>query len=309
MPRNAVTLLRRVARRFSVRAGEVDLRSLEITSENLEQVLNDLIAGIEDLDEVEAKLGLSLRNMTQLMKESVHNDDIYHNGEDVLTHIGWVIDDANKLSQHMDADKKALMKLTALCHDLGKAYTYAYDPEKKKHTFHGHGERSVAIAEALLARHKKALGDLYQDVLDFTRLHDVFYALAYEKSKTPEGNTKYVRRIMNEAIYQKGLLRDLFEFSRADSYRAKSHAEKLKETEAIFGDIAKEEEAAREAERAKARQEALTQERMPEIKAYLEREMPEAAALVPDLKAVKRLLGGAKRYDLLKGIEAIIRRR
>lgn len=298
----------RVLRRFlaNTRQASIDLRTLDITSENLESVLNDLISGIDDLDSVEEKLGLSLRSMTQLMKAAPHNDDIYHNGEDVLTHIGWVMDDVKKVSENMDANKKALLKLTALCHDLGKAYTYKYDPAKNKHTFYGHGDLSVEIAKALLEKHKATLGDLYQDVLDFTRLHDVFYALASEKSKGAAGNTKYVRRLMKEVIYQRGLIRDLFEFTKADSYRAKAHADKIKETSAILDDIEREAQFEVEVEAAKAKQVALIQERMPEIRAYLERESPEAANLLPDLQAVKRYLGTAKRYDIIKGIDSIV---
>jgi len=294
----------RVAKRFSIQAGGVDLRTLKITSENLEQVLNDLIAGIEDLEAAEEKLGLSLRNMTQLMKESVHNDDIYHNGEDVLTHIGWVMDDVHTLSEHMTADKKALLKLTALCHDLGKAYTYRYDPVKKKHTFHGHAEKSVEIAKVFLARHKEALGELYQDVLDFTRLHDVFYALAYERTQVK--GTKYVRRLMNEAIYQKGLLRDLFEFARADSYRAKAHAQKLKETEALFEDLAAEEQSAKEAELLEVQRKAFIKSKLPEVQAYLEQVAPDAATLLPNMVEVNQLLGRTRRFDVLKKIRSML---
>jgi len=285
----------------------MNLRTLDITNENLEEVLNTLISEVDDLDGVEKRLGLDLRNMTQLMRQYPHNDDLYHNGEDVLTHIGWVMDDVAKLSGNMAAEKRVLLKLTALCHDLGKAYTYAFDPEKKKNTFYDHATKSVEIAEALLAKHKDQLGKLYQQVLDFTRLHDVFYALAYERTKLPEGSTKYVRRLMDEAIYQDGLLHDLLTFAKADSFRARGHDEKLKETEAVLEDVKREERAAEEAIAAKARLRQVTLERMPQIKAYLEPEAPEAAAALPDLQAAKRILGTMKRYDLLKGIEGIIK--
>lgn len=297
----------RVARRFASEESPVDLNKLEITSENLEEVLNGLIAGVDDIEGVEKRLGLDLRNMTQLMRQSPHNDDLYHNGEDVLTHIGWVMDDAAKLSANMSAEKRVLLKLTALCHDLGKPYTYKYDEVKAKHTFYDHAATSVEIAKVLLAKHKDQLGKLYQQVLDFTRLHDTFYALAYERTTAPGGSTKYVQRLMQEAIYQQGLLRDLFDFTKADSYRARSHAEKLKETEAVLEDVIREEQAAEEARAAQARLQQVIQDRMPQIKAYLEPEAPEAAAVLPDLKAAKRILGTARRFDLLKGIEAILK--
>ena len=48
------TTAQRVARRF--RAATLDLKTLDISSANLEDVLNDLIAGIDDIEEVEKKL-------------------------------------------------------------------------------------------------------------------------------------------------------------------------------------------------------------------------------------------------------------
>ena len=284
----------------------MDLRELDITSENLEEVLNDLVAGIADLDGVEKRLGVDLRNMTQLMRKYPHNDDLYHNGEDVLTHIGWVMDDVARLSAGMDAETRILLKLTGLCHDLGKTYTYAYNDEKKKHTFYDHAAKSVLIAEALLARHREALGGLYQRVLDFTRLHDVFLALAHERGTG--GGLAYTRPLLKEAIYRDGLLADLLTFAKADSFRARSHQDKLHEIEGVLEDVKKYEQvqAAAEAEKARQRQNAV--DRVPEIRAYLVTDAPDAASALPDLQAAKRLLGMAKRYDLLKGIEAIVAR-
>ena len=303
-------LAHRVARKF--RAATLDLKTLQITSENLEDILNDLIAGVEDIEKVEQELGLDLRNMTKIMQASPHNDDLHHNGEDVLTHIGWVLDDVAKLTANMSAEKQLLLKLTALCHDLGKPYTYKFNEEKQRHTFYDHATKSVQVAEALLARHKDALGELYQDVLDFTRLHDVFFALVHDRSKQPAGSTRYVKNLLQESVYRKGLLNDLLTFAKADSARARSHAESIKDFEGVVSDTARaEQEAAAEAERAEAarvRLLAVTEQRMPEIRALLEIEAPEAAALLPDLSAVRRVLGQAKRYDIIKGIEGILRR-
>jgi hypothetical protein len=298
-------LASRVVQRF--RVATVDIRELEITSDNLEATFNALIAGIDNIEEVEKKLGLNLRNMTTLMKGALHNDDLYHNGEDVLTHIGWVIDDANRLSANMDAEKRVLMKLTALCHDLGKAYTHAWDPDRQKHTFHEHGTKSVAIAEALLAKHKEQLGELYQDILDFTRLHDVFYALLHERTQQQPGSTKYLAKFMQEAIVQKGLIRDLLNFARADSFRARTHEQKMKDFEGVLDDLERAKLAPQEEAAAKARLQQNIQERMPQIKAYLEVEAPEAAALLPNLQEAKRTLGKMRRYDLLKGLDAIVK--
>ncbi len=298
-------LAERVARRFVV--ANVNLRELEITSENLEATFNALIAGIDNIEEVEKKLGLDLRNMTTLMKGSVHNDDLYHNGEDVLTHIGWVVDDANRISQNMDAEKRVLLRLTALCHDLGKAYTHAWDPVKQKHTFFNHAQKSVAIAEALLAKHREQLGELYQHVLDFTRLHDVFYALLHQRSQQQEGSTKYLQNFMREVIVQKGLIRDLLEFARADSFRARTHEQKMKDFEHVLADLARAEQASQEAANEPARIMKNIHERMPQIRTYLEAEAPEAVALLPDILEVKRFLGKRRLFEVVRGLTDLIK--
>ena len=301
------TTAQRVARRF--RAATLDLKTLDISSANLEDVLNDLIAGIDDIEEVEKKLGLDLRNMTTLMRQSPHNDDAHHNGENVLVHIGWVMDDVAKVSEGMEAEKQVLFKLVALCHDLGKPYTYKFNAEKNRHTFYDHAARSVAIAEALLAKHKEQLGTLYQHVLDFTRLHDVFYALVHDRSQGAAGSTKYLKNIMQEQVYQQGLLRDLLTFTKADSFRARTHLEKIKDFETVIEDTKRAEQELVEAEQEKSRLRAQAQERVPLVRRYLEDQgLTDVAALLPDYQAAKRLLGQMKRYDILREVEGILRR-
>lgn len=287
----------------------MDLKTLDITSANLEDVLNDLIAGIDDIDEVEKRLGLDLRNMTKLMAGIVHNDDAHHNGESILVHIGWVMDDVAKVSEGMEAEKQVLFKLVALCHDLGKPYTYKFNAEKNRHTFYDHAARSVAIAAALLSKHRESLGELYQDVLDFTRLHDAFYALVHDRSQGAAGSTKYLKGIMQEQVYQKGLLRDLLTFTKADSFRARSHLEKIKDFETVIEDTKRAEQEAVEQEREKARLREQAQARVPDVRRYLEDQgLTDVAAVLPDLQAAKRLLGQMKRYDILREVEGILRR-
>lgn len=282
----------------------MDLRTLEITSENLGEVLKGLIAGVADLEGAEAKLKLDLRNMVELMAKYPHNDDAYHNGETVLVHVGWVLEDVERLSAGMDDERRVALRLAGLFHDLGKAYTYEFNAAKQKHTFYDHATKSVEIAEVLLARHREALGGLYQRVLDLTRLHDVFFALAAERPKG--GNsTAYVERLMKEKLYLDGHLDDLLTFAKADSARARSYAEKLSDIEGIIEDAKKHEAilAAKVAER--ARLDANAKARMPEIRSLVEAEVP-AAAGADDVKGVRAELGKAKRYDLIKQVDAIV---
>ena len=279
--------------------------TLNITSQNLKEVLDNLVAGVDDLDAAEQLLQVDLRQMTKVMQELPHNNDQYHNGEDVLQHIGWVLDDVQKLSGSFDQETQVLLRLTALFHDLGKAFTYKFDPEKQKHTFYNHATKSVQIAEVLLKRHQQQLGSLYQHVIDFTRLHDAFLQLAHERAKQPGGSTRYVRKLMQEQVYHDGLIEHLLTFARADSYRARSHQEKIKDIEGVLLDIKRAEQEQVDQLAAAARQQALTIERMPQIQQLLEQAAPDAAAALPDLQQAKRLLGQSKRYDLLKAIERL----
>lgn len=133
----------------------------------------------------------------------------------------------------------------------------------------------------------------------------MFYALVNDRGQST--TTKYVRGLMRENIYRKGLLKYLLTFAKADSARARSYGDKLKDFERVLTDCERAEQELVEEEAAKARRQAVTLERMPRIKAYLEAEgVPEAADALPDLKAAHRILGTMGRYDLIKGIKAII---
>ena len=141
------TLAIRVAARYRRKTGaSVDIRTLDITADSLEQVLTDLVSTIDDLEGVEKALGLDLRSMVSLMAQFQHNDDAYHNSETVIQHTKWVLEDLDKLTEWMDSEHKLVLSLAAMMHDLGKAYTY--QQIKGKHTFYGHAEKSVVIAEA-----------------------------------------------------------------------------------------------------------------------------------------------------------------
>jgi hypothetical protein len=196
-----------------------------------------------------------------------------------------------------------------LCHDLGKPYTHRFDREKNKHTFYDHAAKSVRIAEVLLAKHRVQLGDLYQKVLDFVRLHDAFYALDHDRSQLSAGSTKYVHKMMQEKVYQQGLLRDLLTFTKADSFRARTYLEKIKDFETVIEDTKRAEQEIVEQEQGKARLREQAIQRVPDVRRYLEDQgLSEAAVLLPDYQAAKRLLGQMKRYDVLKELEGILRR-
>lgn len=238
----------------------------------VEVYVQGLVDSIDDLEGAEKELGIDLRNMVKLLDEFPHNDDIHHNGETTLEHMRWVVEDLDALTKGWDAERRQLLNLAALLHDLGKAYTY--ELRDGKHTFHQHAKVSVKIAEKMLAKLRKDNAKLYQRVLDLVRLHDVFMQLINARAEGG-GNRKYLNRLMREAIYTEGHLDDLITLSKADGNRAKRMGETLEGIEAILADLKiVEDERHRELEERKRRATPLP-EVVEAVRAILEKHVPE----------------------------------
>jgi putative nucleotidyltransferase with HDIG domain len=300
----------RVAARWQRKAGIVDIRNIEITADNVEEVIGSLLAGVDDIDGAEKTTGLDLRSMITLLKKLPHNDDLFHNGETILQHMQWVLADLDEVSKTKDAATRQLLKVVALLHDLGKAYTHEFHVVKEgdppKNTFYEHATKSVAVAEALLAKQREQLGDLYQRILDLVRLHDVFLSLAHARKQHGGGSVGYLKDFLREAVVIDGHLDTLLTFAKADSARAKAESGSLASLQDVMADIEKAEAKKLEAIRAKERQRANWVTKQPEIRALLEAEAPEAVADLPDYAAMRETLGRGLKYKLIKQIERII---
>ena len=188
---------------------------------------------------------------------------------------------------------------------VGKAYTHEIQPTGKV-TFYSHAEKSVKIAQVLLAKYRVQLGETYQRILDLVRLHDMFHAIANDRKNQAPGATKYLRRLLQEAIYLDKHLEDLVVFAKADSARSKEAEKYLKNIDDALADVALAEQQKAEIEATKARQQANLQRRLPEIQGLLEKACPEAATALPNMHEVNVLLGRAKRFDLIKQINLMI---
>ncbi len=295
-------IARRVAMRYRVAVD--NLLDIEITKDNAEDILAGLIADVDDLEGAEKRLGLDLRNMASLMRQFPHNDDLHHNGETVMQHTLEVIEAIRDVTEGKDPLQKKLLGIVALMHDLGKAYTYVN--REGKHTFYDHMKRSVDVAEVLLAKHRAQLGDLYKRIIDLIRHHDIFLTLVNSRAKGGEG-LKYLKPLLREVVYLDGHIDDLFTFAKADSYHAKSYQEKLKDAEGVLEDLGRYEQQQAEAAIEKQRQQERFQQKLPEIRALLEAEAPEAVGALPDPSAVNAVLGRLKRYDLIKQLQGMVR--
>lgn len=297
---NNLSLAQKVLARHLNRTAN-PLEGLDVTVDNAETVLQTLIQGAGDLDQINAELGVDLSNMTKLMAELTHSENIHHNGETILEHTKWVLEDLGKLTEGKDAATKQMLALVALLHDVGKAYTREVQPTGKV-TFYSHAEKSVEIAQVLLAKYRAQLGETYQRILDLVRLHDMFHAIANDRKNQAPGATKYLRRLLQEAIYLDKHLDELSIFAKADSARSKAAEKYLKNIDDVLADVALAEQQKAEIEATKARQQANLQRRLPEIRNLLENNCPEAANALPNMHEVNELLGRAKRFDLIKQI-------
>ena len=298
-------IAQRVLDRHLNRTSCIKTGSLDVTVDNAETVLQTLLENAGNLDQLNSKLGIDLRNMTKLMAELKHNDNIHHTGETIIEHTKWVLADLEKLTEGKDATTKQMLSLVALLHDVGKAYTREIQPNGKI-TFYKHAEKSVAIAQVLLAKYKDQLGQTYQRILDLIRLHDMFHAIANDRKNQVPGATKYLRRLLQESIYLDKHLDELVIFAKADSARSKAAEEYLKHIDDALADIALAEKLKAEQEVARARQQANIQRKLPEIRKLLEVEAPGAAQALPNVSKANAILGQAKQYDLIKQIRAML---
>ena len=281
-----------------------NLLDIKITKDSIEQILQGLISDVDDIDGAEKSLGLDLRNMIKLMHKFPHNDDLHHNGESVMEHVRQVIEAVDEVVDGKDPIQSQLLGIVALMHDLGKAYTYVN--REGKHTFYDHMKVSVNIAEVLLAKHREKLGELYGRIISLIRHHDLFLTMVNLRAESG-GNLKYLKPLLRETVYLEEHIDDLLTFSKADSYRAKCYAEKLKDAEGVVEDLYRYEKQQADAVIEKQRQKEMFQQKKQEIRGLLEKEAPEAVESLSDQSTVNEALGRLKRYDIIKKIQEMIK--
>jgi HD superfamily phosphodiesterase len=265
--------------------------------------VEEYLQGLVDEADPVGVPGIDLRELLDRLKTYTHNDDIHHNGETVLEHIRWVVEDvprvlADPRTSVLDA-KPVVLNFAALTHDLGKAYTY--ELIDGRHTFRKHADVSVEIAKVLLQDLQGSA--LMEQILDVVQYHDVFMKLIDAREHS-NGKTKYLNKFMRTRLYQTNLS-DLIAFSIADGFRAKRIEDTRNSMLGVLLDMQlvenrRQEEAEKQARRAQPPADLLEG-----VESLLRQETPHLIDLLPDLYAVKRALSADKRYSLLQRIAAL----
>ncbi len=287
----------KVALRYVANArGAEDLILEKLDPTQMEVYVQGLVDSIDDLETVEKELGLDIRNLVRLLQQHPHNDDIHHNGETTLEHMKWVLEDVHELSEDKDDQTRQLLGLVALLHDLGKAYTYKLRGDK--HTFYGHAEVSVKLAEKMLVKLRKQNSKLYRRVIEVVREHDAFMRLI--DAQRASGGLKYLNKFMRSAIYTTGHLDDLVTFAKADGARSQQMYDTLDGMESVLADLKTVEKNQRDEARKRKQRDEPTPEVLSAVQAILEAHAPDLIRLLPNVRALKGELGKTRRYNVLK---------
>jgi putative nucleotidyltransferase with HDIG domain len=237
-----------------------------------------------------------------------HNDDQYHNGESLIEHISEVYDAVEAETMGWPEERRDLLRATALLHDLGKAYTHEYTDGR--HTFYSHNKMSRDIA-ALLLWEGIDWPDFSEQVFDLVLYHDIFFSLINDRHRSK--GLKYLKKFSSQPVSRGMQLENLVAFARADSGRSRSfQTETLVGIDTILSDLHKYRAQVRAQASEAARQAACREVNLHryryEIVSVIESAVPGASDLLPDLKAVNRALGTAKRFDAIKALQAILAR-
>ena len=175
----------------------------------------------------------SLDQLLPRIRTLRHNDDNFHSGETILEHTVWVLEDLERLAYYETQEKKHLLSLAALFHDLGKAYTHTVEDGANK--YRGHAEASLEVYDALLARYDD--DEVKLRVRDLVRLHDVFLGLA--KARKLADGLDYLQGFMHGPLVVRGDLDLLIMLAYADSARAKPESVSFQSLMQVIQDIEK----------------------------------------------------------------------
>lgn len=282
----------------------MNLFEKDITTENVEEFLREVIDEYKNLGIDKLDTGEQISNLYNLLETLKHGDDAHHNGETILQHTKEVLEDVIKLTAGMDENIIKLLKLTAIFHDLGKAYTFnkKIKNDVEKITFYNHAKVSLSLLEKLAQKELNEKNEMYEKLAILVRSHDEILQYLNAEQK----NINYVKNLLDSKYYKAGLYSLLKLFVKADSFRAKTYSDTEMALDRIDKDIDSYQEKEKEKDAKKILQNKLIVDKKDEIIALLKNNFPQLVDLYPNISEIKKQLGDKKMFDVLKQLGEIL---
>jgi hypothetical protein len=252
---------------------------------------------VDNADDDGLAKNVYLNQLVELMEFACHNDDEWHSGESILKHTEWVAHDVLSLTAGRDDRQRRVLFLVALLHDIGKVVTYEVVGGRAR--FYSHQDASVWLAEAMIGELKNYAPVDYRRVMETVRLHDSAMILVQGREQS-RGSQKYLNWIMREWLYEAGFLDDLVTFTMADTYRSPSRAYVADGMRQVLDDLREVGEKRAKAAQVAERRKSPSPETIRRVRSILVSTAPRFIPLLPDVRAVKKALGEAGEYGILR---------
>lgn len=273
----------------------VDLTSLEITPENLEEVLGKIFKEIRSIDEKEKDILAEMKRLRHRGNEFHYDESIFEHTKEVLQNIIAMENEIKGLGD----EAFQLMKLVAIFHDIGKVHTITSKKVSPGsinglvggYTFPKHAQKSAEILKKLIEQRVENKTKFHDDLIELVEHHDdTINMMAARKKNDPT----YVKSLVDGPIGTKKLLEHLKIFLKADSVTTAAIKQTAETLDMIAIDIPEYHEHKKRVEERPGVLRQMALDKKDEIIAFLQDKAPELIPLFPDMSAIRKALGSKK---------------
>ena len=283
----------------------LDLLSMDINSDNIDEVLKQIDSEIETITGKK-------EDLLQKMNDITHSADDYHKGESILEHTKEVLQNIENMADEITGindNALKLLRLVALFHDIGKVYTFAITTknDKTKHTFYSHAAKSAEVLKLLISKELAEDSNFHHDLTELVKAHNsMMDLLASKKGDDPA----YVKRLVESTIGKRDLIKQLNIFMKADSMTEHAMKETLKTINSITEDVPRYHTQLKEKVDRAAAIDQMIVDKKDEVEELLNIELPNDTnrlmALYPNIGQIRGEIMKAKRKDILNKLNIII---
>jgi len=135
-----------------------------------------------------------------------------HHKLTLWAHTMEVLNNILKMYPETNEEKRVIIVLTALMHDLGKLFTETQQHQEDKTSYHGHEQESYEIAKLILKYLK--LEPYIQQVSGLTQNHMRLHTLVQTEGTSMSAFRRFIRKMGEESLEWL----DLFNLAVADAY-------------------------------------------------------------------------------------------